>query len=175
MLGFFQTSSRAAGKAAPFAPPPASPRAPLQPAPHHAAALKMRRLGARRSSTPAATRGTARTGLPIPRLDARLATPRQVSELSMELYLAGWLSFEESALLGFQPELHPDYDRTIGALTGEAAEPDRPRDFISLWQDRRAFELRHNPNDFVLHQRIERIISVLIAASSSFSAVSAAA
>lgn len=175
MLGLFQTSSRAAGRAAPFAPPPASPRSPLQPAPHQAAALKMRRDGARRSPPSAATRGTARPGLPIPRLDARLATPRQIGELSMELYLAGWLSFEESALLGFQPELHPEYDRTIGALTGEPAEPDRPRDFISLWQDRRAFELRHNSGDFVLHQRIERIISVLIAASSSFSAVSAAA
>ncbi len=180
MLGFFQTSSRAAGRAAPFTPPPASPRAPLQPAPlqaapHQAASLKMRRDGARRSPSSAAARGTARPGLPIPRLDARLANPRQIGELSMELYLAGWLSFEESSLLGFQPELHPEYDRTIGALTGEPAEPDRPRDFISLWQDRRAFELRHNPGDFVLHQRIERIISVLIAASSSFSAVSAAA
>lgn len=175
MLGLSPISLKPVDKVAPHGPSPATPRVPLPSLPRTVVAAPPRREAPRRAAPPAASRAALRPGTSIPRLDGRLTTPRQVGELSMELYLSGWLSYEESALLGFQPELHPDYECTIGALTGEPAEPDRPRDFISLWQDRLAFELRHNPHDLVLHQRIERIISVLIAASASYSPVSAAA
>ena len=46
-------------------------------------------------------------------------------------------------MLAFQPELHPDFNRTIGALTGHDAAPDRGRDFLAEWEDRLAFEQKY--------------------------------
>lgn len=37
-------------------------------------------------------------------------------------------------MLANQPELHPDFNRTIGALTGRRAAPDRERDCLAEWE-----------------------------------------
>lgn len=94
-------------------------------------------------------------------VDARNLSPRQIADVSMDLYVGGALSWEEYAMLAFQPELHPDYDRTIGALTGEPAAPDRPRDFVAQWETRLAFERKHNPDKPDLVSRTQRIVDVL--------------
>ena len=52
-------------------------------------------------------------------VDTHHLSPRQMSELSLDLYAIGAISFDDYSALAFQPELHPDFDRTIGALTGE--------------------------------------------------------
>ncbi len=88
-------------------------------------------------------------------------SPRQMTHLSQTLYAAGALSFEDYSQLAFQPELHPDYDRTIGALTGEHAAPDRRRDFVNLWNERADFQRRHNVGRPDLIAQSERIASVL--------------
>jgi hypothetical protein len=88
-------------------------------------------------------------------------TPRQMVDVSMDLYVAGMLGWDEYSLLAFQPELHPDYDRTVGALTGRKAEPDRPRDIIAEWEDRLMFEKRYNPRDGGLVESTRRIVAVL--------------
>jgi len=98
---------------------------------------------------------------PVRTIDVRHLTPREMSDMSMDLYVAGVLSYEEYALLAFQPELHPDYDRTIGALTGEPAEPDKPRDYVREWEDRLDFERSHNADNEVVVDRTRRILSVL--------------
>ncbi len=97
----------------------------------------------------------------IGNIDTHNLTPRQMSNLSLDLYAAGAISFDDYSLLAFQPELHPDFNRTIGALTGEEADPDRPRDFVSLWDDRAAFQRRHNAGRNDLIEQSERIASVL--------------
>ena len=79
----------------------------------------------------------------------------------MDLYVGGVLPWEEYAMLAFQPELHPDYDRTIGALTGEKAEPDRPRDFVSQWERRLEFEEKYNADHPKLVARTTHIVAVL--------------
>ena len=103
-------------------------------------------------------------GLSLRRLigdvDIRRLSPRQMSETSMDLYVAGILPWEEYAMLAFQAELHPDYDKTIGALTGEPAAPDRPRDFLSLWEERLRFEEKHNAETPHLVARTRRIVQV---------------
>jgi len=101
-----------------------------------------------------------RTALPDG-LDVRNASPRQISDVSLELYAAGLLSYEDYTALAFQPELHPDYDRTIGALTGERAQPDKRRDFVLDWHDRLQFELRHNTRDSAVVKQTDRIFSFL--------------
>jgi hypothetical protein len=94
-------------------------------------------------------------------VDTHHLSPRRMSELSLDLYAIGAISFEDYSALAFQPELHPDFDRTIGALTGERADPDRPRDFVRLWDDRADFQRRHNAARTDLVKQSERIASVL--------------
>ena len=88
-------------------------------------------------------------------------SPREMAELSLDLFLAGALTDEEYALLAFQPELHPDFDRTIGALTGERARPDQPRDYVAIWRDRLEFERSRSRPDPELIDQIQRILFVL--------------
>lgn len=94
-------------------------------------------------------------------VDTHHLSPRQMSELSLNLYATGAISFDDYSALAFQPELHPDFDRTIGALTGERADPDRPRDFVRLWDERADFQRRHNAARADLVEQSERIASVL--------------
>ncbi len=104
-----------------------------------------------------AHRTLANTG----RVDVRALSPRQMVDMSMDLYVAGTIAWDEYAVLAFQPELHPDYERTIGALAGETADPDRPRDFINQWQTRLDFDRKHNTDNPDIVARTERIVSVL--------------
>ncbi|OHC74507.1 MAG: hypothetical protein A3G18_11545 [Rhodospirillales bacterium RIFCSPLOWO2_12_FULL_58_28] len=94
-------------------------------------------------------------------VDIRDISPREISDLSMDLYAAGVLSWREYDMLAFQPETQPAYDSTTGALTGEKADPDRPRDFIAVWEDRLDFERRYNADDRELIERTEHIVGVL--------------
>ncbi len=90
----------------------------------------------------------------------RHMTPRQMADWVHEMYLAGVLSWEEyrSAI---PAELHPDYNLTIGALTGEQAKPDRPRDMIVEWEEKVAFARRHNPWDHAHVRKVERVLTLL--------------
>ena len=94
-------------------------------------------------------------------VDMRNLSPREMAEVSMDLYVAGILVWEEYATLAFQPELHPAYENTIGALTGEKAEPDRTRDFIEQWEQRLLFEKKYNRDHPDLIDRTKRIVYVL--------------
>jgi len=79
-----------------------------------------------------------------PRHDLRHVSPRRFAEIAHELYLEGSLQWAEYQLVGFPSELHPDYDATIGALTGQKAEPNRPRDLLAEWEERVDFMRRHH-------------------------------
>ncbi len=96
----------------------------------------------------------------IGNVNAHNISPRQMTDLSQTLYAAGAISFDDYAQLAFQPDLHPDFDRTIGALTGEHAQPDQPRDFVSFWNEQADFQRRHNARPDLIEQS-ERIASVL--------------
>ena len=72
-----------------------------------------------------------------------LVTPREFSEWAHEQYLSGVFSREEYSF-AMPAEMHPDYNRTIGALTGEIVDPDEPRDMLGEWEERLAFLRRHN-------------------------------
>lgn len=97
----------------------------------------------------------------IGNVDAHNLSPREMANLSQNLYAAGVISFDEYSLLAFQPELHPDFDRTIGALTGEVAAPDQQRDFVHIWQERADFQRRHNAGRPDLIEKTEHIAAVL--------------
>ena len=93
--------------------------------------------------------------------DVRSMSPREMAGFAHELYLEGVLKWDEYKMLGFPSELHPDFDKTIGALTGEKAEPDSPRDMIAEWEEKVDFERRHAGEDNPATTRAERVLSVL--------------
>ncbi|MBT6094903.1 MAG: hypothetical protein HOH04_08475 [Rhodospirillaceae bacterium] len=94
-------------------------------------------------------------------INFRHASPRQIADVSLDLYAAGLLSYEDYSELAFQPELHPDYNRTVGALTGEPAAPDHHRDFVLLWNERLQFDLRHNSQNSPPVRQTVRIYELL--------------
>ncbi len=103
---------------------------------------------------------------PIPpaaqtRCDPRRMSPRQLGDWAHDMYLAGALSWEDYCLVGFPAELHPDYNRTVGALTGRMAQPDAPRDMVEDWEERLAFTLRHHNPLAIEVRRVERVLSLL--------------
>ena len=123
-----------------------------------------------KSSTPPADFETSTSESPQPTsisnpiiaaVDFRNASPRQIANISLDLYAAGMLSYEDYAALAFQPELHPDYDRTVGALTGKTAAPDQQRDYIEVWNERLRFNLRHNPQNSPSVKQAARIYNLL--------------
>ena len=93
--------------------------------------------------------------------DVRHLTPREMQEYSQDLYAAAVICFEDYEALAFQPDLHPDFNRTIGALTGEKAAPDRPRDFIQRWQERLSFTQRYYPSNATEVRQAHRILEAL--------------
>ena len=97
----------------------------------------------------------------MPAMDVRQMSPRKMAKLSMDLYVAGIIEWEEHEMLALQTELHPDYNKSIGALTGEPARPDHPKDFIEEWEDRLAFQRRYNPDNFRRIRRMEHIKNIL--------------
>ncbi|MEK7246246.1 MAG: hypothetical protein AAB223_09535 [Pseudomonadota bacterium] len=111
-----------------------------------------------REATPALEATSSRAGDDF---DPRFASPREIAERSLEFYAEGLLEWEDHTTLAFQPELHPDYDRTVGALLGTKAQPDRPRDFIAEWEQRLVFELRYNPESDEAVARARRIVRAL--------------
>ncbi|HTH16211.1 MAG TPA: hypothetical protein VL974_06130 [Magnetospirillum sp.] len=88
-----------------------------------------------------------------PRHDLRCMSPRRFAEVAHELYVEGSLPWAEYQLVGFPSELHPEYNTTIGALTGERAAPDRPRDMLAEWEHRVDFMRRYEDPAIRLAER----------------------
>lgn len=93
---------------------------------------------------------TTWTAIPVAapelRTDLRMISPHDFACFAYELYMAGELNWEEYLLTGFPSEMHPRFNETIGALTGEYATPDTPKDMLSAWEDRVDFLLRYQPS-----------------------------
>lgn len=94
-------------------------------------------------------------------LDIRNTTPREMSDISLDLYIDGSLTYDEYSMLAFQPELHPRFEATVGALTGQRADPDRPRDYIAEWEEKYDFERRYPSGNEKTLKQIDRILGVL--------------
>ncbi|MDO8608048.1 MAG: hypothetical protein Q7R40_16050 [Phaeospirillum sp.] len=87
----------------------------------------------------------APAGQPEAPYDMRAISPRDFADATHELYMDGTLSWEEFKMVGFPSELDPRFDETIGALIGEKANPDQPKDMLGQWEQRVDFEKRYNP------------------------------
>lgn len=97
----------------------------------------------------------------VPAMDVRNMSPRKMAQLSMDLYVAGIIEWEEHEMMAFQAELHPDFNKSIGALTGQPAQPDRARDYLEEWGRRLDFQRRYNGDDVRRIRRTEHINNIL--------------
>jgi hypothetical protein len=95
------------------------------------------------------------------RIDPRAMSPRQLADWAHEMYLCRMLTWEEYCMAGFPPELHPQYNRTVGALTGKLAQPDAPRNMIRVWEERLSFMLRYYDPDEQDVLRVEKLLRLL--------------
>ena len=93
--------------------------------------------------------------------DVHRISPREMVDLSFDLYFAGYLPRDQYAQLAFQSELMPNFDDTIGALTGEKARPDRARDYTNVWRRRLKFEMDHKSDDPRIIERTRLILELL--------------
>ncbi len=93
--------------------------------------------------------------------DVHRISPREMVDLSFDLYFAGYLPRDQYAQLAFQSELMPNFDDTIGALTGEKANPDRARDYTKVWRQRLKFEMDHKSDDPRIIERTRLILKML--------------
>ncbi|MGB0748199.1 MAG: hypothetical protein ACPGO3_05600 [Magnetospiraceae bacterium] len=91
----------------------------------------------------------------------RSVSPREATRLALALYRDGALDHGEYILLASQSDLHPEFNRTIGALLGIRARPDFPRDLVAAWEDRVRLERSHGRPDAPVRRRSERILAVL--------------
>ncbi len=98
--------------------------------------------------------------MPELRMRVRAMTPRQMADWAHEMYMTGWITWDDYRA-AMPPELHPAYDATIGALTGEMAEPDRPRDMVQEWEERLEFMRRHVAPTGAQVRLAERIVALL--------------
>jgi hypothetical protein len=101
-------------------------------------------------------------GAPLPdtQIRVRNMTPRQMADWAHEMYMTGWIGWDEYRA-AIPVELNPGYDATIGALTGEPAEPDRPRDMVREMEERLEFARRYFRDDKSQRRGLERVVSLL--------------
>ena len=89
--------------------------------------------------------------------DVNNVSPREMSRMSSELYSEGIISFEEHGLMSFQPELNQEQYKKV---TGNQANPDSPRDFISEWENRLTTQKKSGaPQEFI--KKTENILALL--------------
>jgi len=93
--------------------------------------------------------------------DVRSISPRDLSDFSLDLYAAGIISFEDYSALSQHPELHPHYDRTIGALINQKAQPQRKRDMVQYWEEKLEFATRHQALSGSNREQAVRIVAIL--------------
>jgi hypothetical protein len=94
-------------------------------------------------------------------IDPHRMSPRQLADWAHDMYLCRNLAWEEYCMVGFPAELHPQYNKTVGALTGGVAQPDAPRDMIRAWEERRAFLRRYYQADAPEVLRVEKLLVLL--------------
>lgn len=85
--------------------------------------------------------------------DLNNITPRDMATMSSELYSSGVISFEEHAMISFQPELNTSQPAKFGS-------PDTPRDFIQDWESRLELQKQYRaPKEFI--EKTEHTLNLL--------------
>ncbi len=92
--------------------------------------------------------------------DVENISPRDMATMSQILYDSGMISFQNHALLSFQPELNPDFDSTIGKMTDTIGQPDAPINFLKEWKDRLEQEIKDGYPEHMI-KNTKEVVSIL--------------
>ena len=92
--------------------------------------------------------------------DVKNITPRNMAQMSQELYDNNSISLKNHAFMSFQPELNPSYNNTIGKFTHTTAQPDTPRNFLDEWKERLEEQLQSGASSEIINNTKE-VISIL--------------
>lgn len=95
----------------------------------------------------------------LSRYDITNCTPRQMADLSLELYEAGALNFRQHALLSFQPELGPQYDELCRSA-GVSNTRNVPKNYIQVWEQRLADKKKENASPQMI-KNTQEIVDIL--------------
>ena len=85
--------------------------------------------------------------------DVRNMSPKQMSQMSQQLFDNGLISFEDHALLSFQPEMNYETQQVL------PSKPNETRDFIRQWEQQKELHLNQGNTQFA--QRDQKILNVL--------------
>ena len=94
--------------------------------------------------------------------NVRAISPKNMANLSLDLYIADYITRKQYLSLSYQVDFSPRYNQTIGALIGEVAAPDKKRDYIALWRKRLLFEHNYFGCDFKTGDHVQSVLSVLL-------------
>ncbi|MBI3525876.1 MAG: hypothetical protein HY066_15390 [Betaproteobacteria bacterium] len=115
------------------------------------------RAGITEASSVMVNVGTARTLADVAKKYAvRDMSPQEMAAMSQELYQSGAITFQDHALLSFQPELSPQFDKT---LLGAPGKPDAPKDFIAQWETQ--LQMHEKMGDVNFAKNDQRILNIL--------------
>ncbi len=92
--------------------------------------------------------------------DVKNITPRNMAQMSQELYDNNSISLKIHAFISFQPELNPTYNDTIGKFTHTTAQPDTPRNFLDEWEKRLEEQLKNGASNEIINNTKE-VVSIL--------------
>ena len=88
--------------------------------------------------------------------DVRNMSPREMAAMSQELYQSGAVSFQDHALLSFQPELSPESNNILAGIPGTS---DVPKDFIAQWETQLRIHEKMGEVNFAKNDR--RMLNIL--------------
>ncbi|MFD2111495.1 hypothetical protein [Thiorhodococcus fuscus] len=84
--------------------------------------------------------------------NVRNISPREMSVMSQDLYQGGFISFQDHALLSFQPDLGDGYP-------GATNRPETPKDFIAHWEQQ--LKMHEQQGELSFAEKDRKILNIL--------------
>lgn len=92
--------------------------------------------------------------------DVTNISPKEMAEMSQQLFDSGNITLKQHSMLSFQPELNPSYNSTIGKMTDTIAQPDVPRNFLGEWKDLLEHQMNNGYPEHII-QNTKEVVSIL--------------
>ncbi len=89
------------------------------------------------------------------RYDLRNITAKDTAQLSQGLYDGGAISLKHHAFLSFQPALNPEYNDTIGSISGVTLTGDEPKDLVAFWENDLAYKQGSGASELIINNTRE--------------------
>lgn len=92
--------------------------------------------------------------------DVTNISPKEMAEMSQQLFDSGNITLKQHSMLSFQPELNPSYSSTIGKMTNKIGQPDVPRNFLGEWKDLLEHQIKNGYPEHII-QNTKEVVFIL--------------